>query len=139
MYVLRNSLQSSLNEFLGFYFKRYYFIVFPVTILIELLVWWLYSCTLVRNKHKMHQKTYLLVQFLSKKRLVCLHLTHLQPFSEVPTNIYMDRIQDSYHETGSCAWEIRFICSYVITGQLIYKEYDQSLNSISVSNLTIDL
>ena len=81
MYVLRNSLQSSLNEFLGFYFKRYYFIVFPVTILIELLVWWLYSCTLVRNKHKMHQKTYLLVQFLSKKRLVCLHLTHLQPFS----------------------------------------------------------
>ena len=28
----------------------------------------------------MNQKTCLLVQFLSKKRLVCLHLTHLQPF-----------------------------------------------------------
>ena len=36
----------------------------------------------------MHQKTYLLVQFLSKKRLVCLLLTHLQPFSRNPPFIY---------------------------------------------------
>ena len=44
----------------------------------------------------MHQKTYLLVQFLSKKRLVCLHLTHLQPFSA--KHDFCDDFSEDYFE-----------------------------------------